>query len=303
MTVLPLEYVRLRVTAQVERPIRLNAHAGSALRGAIGDAMRWHHCVTDLPGCADCPVFNQCSFGPVWRPAADEHGSPPPPYLISPPPWQPGGRRYATGETFQFAVTLFGWARTRVGAFVDAIRNALGHQIGGGSARMTAVEIDDRLVSDVDGRLRLGLLGQALCIEERGGWRTPVTLDLRTPWQSQTSDGELARFEPHRFTEHLLLRIEQLCRRYGTGALPIGRDELCMQARTARVIDDETRPVAFERQSNRQGRRIPMQGRVGRVRVDNVTRPVRALWRLAEITHAGKKAALGFGAVHVEEGV
>lgn len=302
MIVLPLDAARLRITARVERPIRLHPHAGTALRGAIGEAMRWHHCVTDLPNCDDCPVFAHCSFGPVWRPPADEHGSPPAPYLITPPAWRSKGYHLAVGDALRFEVTLFGWARTRTGAFIDAIRNALGHQIGGGCARMTQVQIGDRLVNDDDGRLRLGLVGTPLHVEERGGWRTPVRLTLRTPWQSHSTDGELARFEPHRFTENLLLRLERLCQRYGAGgALPLDRDELCMQARTARVVADNTHPVSFRRRSTRQRKRIPMQGRVGSVELENVTRPVRALWRLAAAVHAGKKAALGFGMITMEE--
>lgn len=300
MIALPLDHVTIRIAARVERPIRLHPHAGTALRGAIGDAMRWHHCVTDLPTCSTCPVFEQCSFGPVWQPRPDASGSPPAPYVISPPAWRPDGRRYRVGDALRFHVVLLGWARTRTGALVDAVRNALAHRIGGGRARLESAWIGSRQISDVDGRLTLGLAGQPLRFEEQGGWREDVRLTFRTPWQSETGDGELAQFEPHRFTEHLLARLARLCERHGTGPFPLDGDELRMQARTARVVTDATMPVAFVRESARQQRRIPMRGRVGVVEVANVTRPVRALWRLAMVTHAGKKAALGFGSVRME---
>jgi hypothetical protein len=123
----------LRFSLEVESPIELDHHQGSALRGMLFNALRGPEknpalgfCVQrHLKTCAECPLVAVCpvaSLVATLNPQAERGQDVPRPYAIVPPL---GGRtRYETGTTFTFGLTLFGEALNLFPYVVMALRQA-----------------------------------------------------------------------------------------------------------------------------------------------------------------------------------
>lgn len=113
---------QLRVHCTAQTPIRLNEHKGSAIRGALFDALRgsahpraaWSgFCANKVAStCVDCPVNAVC---PVMKLVStlDEEGvhghQAPRPYVIN-PPLDPTMTTYGPGEQLSFDLLLVGSA-------------------------------------------------------------------------------------------------------------------------------------------------------------------------------------------------
>src|SRR5579862_1376837 len=112
VALLSLTALPLRVRARVTNPILLNEHKGSAIRGALFDALRKRSCARlDLQTCHPCELVPVCPISalvatvdPDWDRGAD----PPRPLVIDPPLDQRA--EYAAGDPLEFGVTVLGSA-------------------------------------------------------------------------------------------------------------------------------------------------------------------------------------------------
>jgi len=128
---------QLHFTCQVQTPILLNEHQGSAIRGALFQALRNQFCFNkEAKGCGECALWATCPicFLVATRNPQSERGvEVPRPYTIEPPIERMNEstniriyestnartarkfvnssiRRYEPGETLQFGLTLFAQA-------------------------------------------------------------------------------------------------------------------------------------------------------------------------------------------------
>ena len=123
----------LRFTLEVETPIELDHHQGSALRGMLFNALRGpknnpalgfcnqRHLTT----CVECPLVAVCPVAGLvatMNPQADRGRDVARPYAIVPP--SSGKTRYETGEQLSFGLTLFGNALDLFPYVVMALRQA-----------------------------------------------------------------------------------------------------------------------------------------------------------------------------------
>lgn len=320
---LPLTVTTLRFTLRALDPVRLPAFAGSTLRGAIGRALRTLTCLTGAPDCAGCPAFNRCAYARVWEPEArvspvgrhakgvklaeapaapsaeppgrptpldnrsnrDAHASPP--YIVVPPMWTGHPTRLAPGDLFGFRLHLFGDTRVRPELWEAAVRAAALTGFAEGRGRMTTTATVEPAAS--------------ISLEDTGPWRQTVRLHFITPLHIKHDRQRLDRFDAVAFTLRLAARVEHLLSRYGSGPSPFEPEALADLAASCPIIEQNIQPVSDHRVSDRQGRTIPISGLVGHATVADVPRPVRQLWRLAELLHAGKGAPMGLGHVRVTE--
>ncbi|MDH7475129.1 MAG: hypothetical protein QHJ74_14185, partial [Anaerolineae bacterium] len=143
---------QLHFTCAVQTPILLNEHQGSAIRGALFNALRRHFCFEkQLQDCGDCPLWTTCPicFLVATRNPQSERGvEVPRPYTIEPPlhpirntqyvtrltPHASPGVRYEPGETFSFGLTMFARALNLfpyvVLASQELERGGLGKRVG-----------------------------------------------------------------------------------------------------------------------------------------------------------------------------
>lgn len=123
----------LRITLDVETPIELDDHQGSALRGMLFNALRGPSrnpalgfCTQrHLTACADCALVAVCPVAGLvatMNPQAERGRDVPRPYAIVPP--LTGQTRYEAGETFTFGLTLFGEALNLFPYVVMALKQA-----------------------------------------------------------------------------------------------------------------------------------------------------------------------------------
>jgi len=121
---------QLHFTCQVQTPILLNEHQGSAIRGALFQALRQQFCFTkEVKDCGECALWATCPicFLVATRDPQSERGiEVPRPYTIEPPVERMSEaanlrigtrqfvsssiRRYEPGETLEFGLTLFAQA-------------------------------------------------------------------------------------------------------------------------------------------------------------------------------------------------
>jgi hypothetical protein len=128
---------RLRFVTEVQTPLELNEHQGSAIRGALFHALRRRFCGNREAGeCAACPLVATCPVATLvstLRPGSARGRDVPRPYTVQPPimewkmadgEWRmadegghavelPDGRivfRYEEGERFAFGLTLYAQA-------------------------------------------------------------------------------------------------------------------------------------------------------------------------------------------------
>jgi hypothetical protein len=121
---------QLHFTCEVQTPILLNEHQGSAIRGALFQALRNQFCFNkEAKDCGDCALWATCPicFLVATRNPQSERGvEVPRPYTIEPPMERMSEsanlrlgsrefvsssiRRYEPGETLEFGLTMFAQA-------------------------------------------------------------------------------------------------------------------------------------------------------------------------------------------------
>ncbi|MGH2508816.1 MAG: CRISPR system precrRNA processing endoribonuclease RAMP protein Cas6, partial [Ktedonobacteraceae bacterium] len=105
-----LSTTHLWFSARTTTPLEIDAASGSAFRGSFFNAIWSRFCTNkEAPSCAVCPLHTLCPVSAIVAPLRDENARGqdiPRPYVIVPP--LEGARRYQSGETFAFGMTLIG---------------------------------------------------------------------------------------------------------------------------------------------------------------------------------------------------
>ncbi len=332
MTPLTLAAIPLRVSARVTNPILLNEHKGSAVRGALFEALRKRSCARlDLASCHPCELVPVCPISalvatvdPEW-----ERGADPPRPLVVDPPLDPDVE-YPAGASFQFGVTVFGSAGRLlpylVLALSDAGRAGIGrrYQSAGlwtrGRFEVERVE----LVSLFSDEVQVLYPADGQDTAARAVFRSPrtpvlpadvqgsldrfqthgqVAIELLTPTRL-VRKGELIRsFDLLAFLQRLRERLESLERRYGQ---PASRPEAMPSSATypfdaaeaaagLRVVNDDTQWREVRAYSHRQRQALQLSGLTGRVTLAGDLAPILPYLAYGQLTHVGKDATKGNG--------
>jgi hypothetical protein len=109
---------RLQFEVEVRTPLELNAHQGSAIRGALYHALRDRFCTNRaVEECRFCPLnvaCPVCTLVSTLSPGGERGDDVPRPYTVQPPlaavTQADGVVRYEPGQTFGFGLTLFSQA-------------------------------------------------------------------------------------------------------------------------------------------------------------------------------------------------
>jgi len=303
----PFPLARYRIEAEVQTPLHLPEYAGSALRGAFGQALRRTACMTREKECKPCPLYRTCPYPAIFSPpppaehSLQKFSEIPTPFVVEPPPW--GERDYAPGETLAFHLVLAGRALTQLALILFAWQRALGHGIGrgDGTARLRRVWLeaeagDDTLVFD-------DTLGQ---LAEHAAHLQPpatklasadhITLRFTTPLRIQ-HEGRPLRPEalaPRAFLMALVRRVALISEFHVGAALDLDFPALAAQAqaigsRKALQWRDWTR------YSSRQKQEMVLGGCVGDWTLQGDLAPFLPFLHAGRWLHAGKNATFGLG--------
>jgi len=329
---------QLHVCCEVQTPIRLNEHKGSAIRGALFYALRgspnpraaWSgFCANKAaPSCCECPVNAVC---PVMRLVAtlDEKGTfghqAPRPYIIN-PPLDDGRTAYAPGEPFSFDLLLVGDAADLFPYVVLALdrleHEGIGARVEGsasrlprrGTAHVARIDAVHALTGEASPVLRPNSRmvnvpslpvthADVLAAAERLPTSGELTIHYITPMRL-VDQGQLVKvpyFRP--FFHRLIERIKSLAEDFGGGPVPYEIRELRDLAEGVGLIENRTRWLDLKGYSTRLGREQVIGGLVGRAkyRADDWT-PFRPWLVWGTILHAGKNAVKGDGWFGIEAG-
>ncbi len=327
---------QLHITCQVQTPIRLNEHKGSAIRGALFYALRgtaypnapWSgFCANKAAAnCFECPVSGVC---PVMRlvstlDEAGVHGHQAPrPYIIN-PPLEPQ-TAYAAGERLCFDLLLAGDAADLFPYVVLAL-DRLGHEGLGarvadgagpprrGAAQIIRIDAVHPLTGETAAVLRPNdrmvnvptlpvTHADVLAAADRLPQAGDLTLHFITPMRlvDQKQLVNVPYFRPlfHRLIE----RIKSLVENFGGGPVPYEIRELRDLADGVALVENHTSWLDLRGYSTRLERQQVIGGLVGRAtyRATDWT-PFRPWLVWGTILHAGKNAVKGDGWFGIEAG-
>jgi len=317
----------LTIELETVAPVDLAEHPGSALRGALVQALLDTHCTNKAaPSCGACPLVGVCPVSALVAPLRDEAPrgrDVPRPFVITPP--LPTPRRLEVGAAWAFGLTLFGAAAALFPYVVLAHRRFEANGLGlrGESGRRGRVAVR-RITSDAhDGRVSLyepdaarvaapspgaGAARIAARAASIAGDR--VTLNFLSPMRLKGEGVVLPRPQPSVLAHRILERWEGLRREYGRsdgpdplaplrGPAPVGARgdarALLAVADTVTVERDDTRWVELASYSSRQRRFTPIGGFVGEATLTGEVGALSEVLALGEVIHAGKDVVKGNG--------
>ena len=300
----------LRFQVQALEPISFGNQPGSAIRGALYQALSRHFCSEpDDPQTPDhqsrCPV---CWLLAAEDPQGDRGHTIPRAMTVQPPLTS----EFDTDEVLTFGITLIGRAQDLMLYLVRAVQ-MMGHTgigRGRGKFRLTGLAEYSPLL-DAERKLLDGntIRQPTLHINdpriEECSRNIPddhVTLEFITPLRLTRDKRLLKSPEPEPFAQRLIERCQALVTYY---AEPAGGPEreawkeasrsLTAQAARLAVACDETKWVEMWSGSRRQQRYTPISGLVGVVRWEGDVSGLKTWLLWGQSLHVGKNAVKGNG--------
>jgi hypothetical protein len=328
---------QLRVSCQVETPIVLNEHKGSALRGALYHALRgsedpratWSgFCANkQVPHCYACQVSAVC---PVMRLVStlDDQGThgheAPRPYVIN-PPLDDGRTVFAVGDYLTFDVLLAGDAEQLLPYVVLALDRLAYEGLGAqtarsdgrwrrGTARIARIDAvhpltgESRPVFRANARqvqvprlpiTHADVLAAAAQLPRQGMLTLHFITPLRLIEHEQLVKTPYFRPLMHRLAE----RLKSLAEHFGSGGVPFDVGELRDLADGVALVENESRWVDLCGFSSRLGRPQMLGGLVGRAVYQCDDWAPFLPWLVwGTVIHVGKNAVKGEGWLGIEAG-
>ncbi len=328
---------QLRIHCTVQTPIRLNEHKGSAIRGALFDALRgspnpraaWSgFCANKAAtSCTVCPVNAVC---PVMRLVStlDEQGThgqqAPRPYIIN-PPLGDGRTVYGSGEHLVFDLLLAGDATDLFPYVVLAVDRLAYEGLGArvdngngqprrGTARVTRIDAVHPLTGECGPVLRPNsrtvhvpslpvshaqVLATADRLPRSGDLRLYFITPLRLVEREQLVKTPYFRPLLHRLVE----RIKSLADNFGGGPVPFQIRELRDLADGVALVEDHTSWLDLYGYSTRLRQQQKIGGLVGWATYRAADWTPFLPWLVwGTILHAGKNAVKGDGWFGIEAG-
>jgi len=259
----------------------LPPYKGSTFRGFFGHALKKVVCALKKQDCKECLLREKCVYSFVFETPAIENelnekriASPPHPYVIEPP--ESTKTLYKKGESFDFAILLFGRANDYLPYFIYAFEQmgkiGIGQRIEGKRPvfKLDSVTAGNNPVySSQDNKIREGEFTQDLIAEyylpEESKTVHNLHLTLETPLRLKFENSLRANLPFHVLVRAMLRRISSLNNYHGNGEPSLDYRGLVKRAESVEVSDSSLKWFDWKRYSNRQDRSMLMGGMVGKV--------------------------------------
>jgi len=319
---------RLMIHVEVVEPVLLNAHKGSAIRGALFHALRNRFCTmrNQVAGCADCPLWEACpvcTLVSTMDPQARLGRDAPRPFTIQ-PPLDVRKIRYEPGQSFSFGLTLYADALRLFPYVIMALRQfeegGIGRRLPENGWRRGRLRIRQVVAENPLSGVAQPVLQEGANLVHMPQWPItheqvmalaamqpatgPLTLRLLTPTRIThrkrlLKPGEVA-FRP--FLGRLLDRLESLAAHFCDTPLEIDFRALVRAAEGVRTVDDHSQWVELRSYSTRQRRDTPIGGLAGQITffADDWC-PFMPWMVWGQFVHVGKDAVKGNGWYRIEE--
>ncbi len=315
-----LTFAKLEFTIEATEPLLLPPYKGSTFRGAFGNIFKEVVCIKDDRECGTCILTENCSYHYVFETPNpgkfNWFSSPklPHPYILEPPL----GKRteFARGERLRLNLILFGKAIDLLPYFIfvfDEIgrRGGIGKYRQDGFGRFLLKGVRDVLANGemvYDGVTKL-ITGQH---KVRTGTELlqafqdtrcdQLTLTFLTPTRIKHYGEYLLRKRNGDFPIEVLL--ENLYRRAYLIIFSHCHDQTAPfkvpNFGNIQIQETELHWQDWERYSNRQQRRHPFGGFIGRLVLEGELAPWLPLLKAGEFLHAGSATSFGLGKYQVK---
>jgi hypothetical protein len=331
-----LSAYHLRYTIQATEALELEQHPGSALRGALFQALLKRFCVNqDAPECASCPLVQSCPVSALVAPLRDEHPRGrdlPRPFVVRPPliaaaAPEAEGLRLEPGQQVTFGLTLIGRAGKLFPYVVLAAqgmeRNGLGralreHRWRRGRFTVERIEavhpftgVQATLFVRGTQQVRspdLGITAADVARRAAALPDGPLSLRFLTPTRLTAEKALVPRPEPQPLLRRLAERVDALEHEYATTQPPaseaapaVGRWYHVAETASLQLARCDVRWVDAKSYSNRQHRALPIGGFVGTATYTGALTPaLRELLVWGEVLHVGKNCVKGDGWYQIE---
>ena len=311
-------------TTRVVRPLELDEHSGSALRGNLFEAVWQRYCTNKAaPSCAACPLHTACPVSTLVAPLREENvrgRDIPRPYVILPP--LEGARRLAPGERLTFGLTLLGTIIELL-PYLLLVTNALeaaglGRRLPENQGRRGTFKIQQieayhpidgtRQVLSEEGKLRVEAPTLAVTsqdVKKRAATLSTehLTIHFLTPTRLQHEERLVHNpvFQP--FVARLLERLALLEQEYGQGDEPSPSQqwqELAPLASQIICTDDQTQWEEVRSYSKRTHYMTQIGGICGSATFTGNLAPFLELLVWGELVHVGKNVVKGSGWYRIE---
>jgi len=294
----------------------LPEYKGSTFRGVFGAALKKVVCALRRKECKDCLLRDKCVYSFVFETPSPESQpqrkkrivSPPHPYVIEPPESQK--TKYRKGESFDFALILFGKANDYLPYFVYAFeqmgKTGVGKKIDGKRAKFSLNRVtfnNTPVYSRDDNKIKANLFPRELTVEDffsaedASVHRLEIT--LKTPLRLKFQNKLEATLAFHVLTRAMLRRISSLSNYYGNGEPPLDYQGLVERAKSGEIKKSSLRWFDWKRYSNKQDQSMLMGGIVGQVIYSGDLAEFLPLIRFCEKVHIGKQTSFGLGKIAI----
>jgi hypothetical protein len=282
---------------------------GSTFRGVFGRALKEVVCALKRQECENCLLRQQCIYTQVFEtpPKSSSLPSPPHPFVIEPP--LSSQTHFATGESFDFTLLLFGKANQFLPYFVYAFeqmgRIGIGRQVQGRRARFRLLTVssptagllysheDKTLVSG--GIIDLNLDGSSPAAQSIG----ELTSTLLTPLRLKFLNHLQAELPFHVLVRACLRRVSLLFNCFGDGEPRLDYKGLIARAQEVQILRSSLHWFDWPRYSQRQDTAMLMGGLMGSITYRGNLGEYAPLLLFAEKVHLGKATTFGLGKIRL----
>lgn len=290
-----IKIITLRATFVCREEGVLPAYLGSTVRGILGHCIRDFYCHFENRNCYRCEERGSCLYVQYFSNTGGEAGAVNPYTLFV---HEQGKERWAVGDTCVFDLTLFGKAAEQAGVYLDAIQAA--EHKGWGSARLKFCLA--QVINPESGKLIFAggknwfrnLTPRPLSVGRRNAEYASLFFDTPLRIISSGCLFETLPFEV--LIQSLIRRISLITAKYTESNPEWDEEELLLQARKVRVVDEYWREVPFTRYSmNQRDRKLALTSNMGWVLYEGNLSQFVPILEAGKCLRLGKGATIGFG--------
>ncbi len=298
-----------RFDLEARDPVSLPEYAGSTLRGAFGHAFRERACLFPGQSCRTCVLAQTCACSYVFETPtppgfalANAGGSHVPHPFVLGPPWE-GAMDLPPGAPFSFRMALVGKGIDYFPYFVLAVEEMGRRGLGRGRGRFRLAEVWDVRPEGSRSVWRGGTLRPEASADplvwRSDDFRHPdpgeLVLQFVTPLRLSGRGGLDADLDFPAFLRALLRRVKLLAACHCGNGADWDYRPLLAHGDAVQTLERDCRPLGWLRWSERQGRKMLLDGVTGFLRIAGDLKPLLPFLAIGQVIHAGKATAFGFG--------
>lgn len=285
---------------------RVPEYKGALFRGGFGQYFRDLVCTTRMPTCSGCPHLTTCAYSLVFETPVipdqftvlKKYPNAPHPFVMVPP--LDSRTDIPARTTLDLEVTLIGRGVGYLPHFIRVIEGMGGDGFYGGRFRIrkivSALQPKEAVYDGVNRRiLAAPLVWEA---EEAPTAVRRLSIEFLTPLRLRTEGRYNLRPDFVTITQALLRRIHLLSEVHGDGSA-VGdhtwTHELLRKADQAKTLGADFRRYSWARTSGRDGRRVQMDGAIGRLEAEGDLSEIATFLRAGEWLGVGSGTSMGMG--------